>query len=331
MFNFKEAFSYLFKEKSWGLKFGIIYVANLIVMVPMSIYSLVQNAKLSTLGNLKTTSLSNLSTNPYWNTSTTSADSSVALLFMCFVLIMIIPFIIVSYWYLYENIQAGIQKRHTKGIWENKFEDTLKKVAKYFVVKLVYGLIIGLVVILIVGIIFGLFCCISMLFTGLASGNYSTNSSRDLNALFGTGFVGMSVVLVCCTVIFTLVLSVFAYLLETPAILRLVGTNTLNEGLKFGENWELAKKHKGTFLTLLGLCIVYAIIIGGITLISTLIAQRVYLSAPAFGILIEIVAQSVFAIATTYFGYFVYTRLLGQAFRGIVKKEASLKHVNIGE
>jgi len=329
MFNFRDAFTYIFKEKDWPLKLGLPILVQLLVVIPSAIYSFL---------NLDSSDSSFYSNSYNYLPATATRNpglETMALAFSCFILLTIIPTIIISLWYAYENTQAGIQLRSTKAIWSNNFSDTLKKVGKYFIVNLAYSIVILIIFAIFAAIFFGLFCAGAALLGSLGANanaglsSFQNTGKLDPSLFAGAGIIG--VLLLCCFGIVALVVSIVAYLFIMPAMLRLIGTNTLGEGLKFGENWEIGKKYKGDFLGLLGIVILFAFIYGVINGFLSLFAGIFMVAAPGVGLVVSVIVQTITSIGVVYFSSFVYTRLSGQMFRHIAQKEPLLKGVVLGD
>src|SRR5260221_2011313 len=298
MFNFKEALGYLFKEKNWGVKFLIIYIAQALVTVPSSIMSLIQSsATANSVGSLPQI-MNLLDSNSNGSNSLNYFDTvskynpqlmtNAAMVFLIYFLIILIPYILVIFWYNYETIQAGIQDRQTKPIWKENIVSLLKKDGKYFLVSLIYGLVL-LAVIFVIVFTVGI---IGSAFLGLTAGAFS--STKGVLATSILGFGSLFVLVCCCLSIVILVLSIIYYLFIMPTLLRLIGSNTFSEAFKISENWHIGQKYKSQFLSVFGIIFLFAFGIGFFSGILNAVARAIYNIRPFFGITFEILIQLIF-------------------------------------
>lgn len=310
MFNFKDAFLYIFKEKNWGAKFIIPLVLYLIVVLPSVLISFIEPESASTLNSLRATRVS------------TTSDT-LALVISCVVLIGIIPYLVVNFWYMYENTQSGISMRETTAIWRNPLSDTLKKVTKYFLVSLVYGLIASIVALVLLGIACGIF------FVATAAAGSVFQNGVDINNFLVFLTSGLGLFLICFFGMIFIVLYAVFFIWSTFGSLRLIGTNTLSEGLKLEENWRIAWRHKWKFVLLFGLVLIFSTMLGMISGISGIFTELFTQNFPLIGFVAQLVLQIVIALITTYATIFVYPRLLGQLFRKIVSEEPALEHIKL--
>ncbi len=323
MFNFNEALTYIFKEKHWGYKFLIPFGLQLLIVIPSLLITLTNGAAQNNYLNTNNYMMGyNMGYNYSYNAYNTS-NSVFSLLFLCIFCFSFIPYIVVNLWYMYENTQAGIQNRETKPIWKNNLTDTLKKSGKYFLVSLFYGFIALIVILLLLGI----FCVGMVALTAVGYSSLQASSLQNNIAFFLTSGVGIA--LLCSLLFVGIALYVIFYLAFTPAVLRLIGSNTFAEGLKVRESWRIGWKYKWRFIYLLCLMFIFAFIFGIFSALGGVVTDFLGQGSTLLNFIFQTLYQIVVAAITTYFAYFVYTRLIGQLFRNIVQDEESLKFIKL--
>ncbi len=322
MDKLKDSLNYIFKEKDWVLKLLLPILLLFIFTVPSLLLTTI------------TDSTTNRNTPPvedyfesfiydysYSYSSQPSLVDGVTILISCLTIFFIVPMIIIQGWYMYENTQSGVFLRKTTAIWKNNFGDTLKKISKYFIVSFVYGFIF----LTIFGLIFGAGLCVLLLILALfTSGNYSFDFNST-TALLGSG---MFLTLMCLALIMFVILLGFFYLIYTPAILRLIATNTLSESFKFGENWAIGKKHAGEILGIYLVSLIGGALVGGLSGILSF-GSIFFVATPAIFVVITLVSNYVTLVIATFFSYFFLPRYMGLVYRDIINSEDSLKFIKL--
>lgn len=291
-----DAFTSLFRERRWWVKLGLISALTFFITVLSLVVELIKPEK--GVINAKTI---------------TSMEYTSAMIFSVTSLILIAVLLISSLWYTYENIQAAIQKRHTKLVWEYSLSNTLKKIGKYFIVSMVYGVIGLILLIIFVGIpALIVFSLGFALFQG---------EPKDLYQL-----VPFLIVLICCVFgVILLAVSLIFSLFTTPGYLRLIATNTFSEAFHFGSNWRIGKKYIWYFI---GVSLLFVALTGVISFVSSffsIFGVSLSLINPIMGLIVQVIAQIPVSIATAYISFFVYPKILGNLYRGIINKEEELK------
>ncbi len=291
-----DAFTSLFRERRWWVKLGLISALTFFITVLSLVVELIKPEK--GVINAKTI---------------TSVEYTSVMIFSVISLILIAVLLISSLWYTYENIQAGIQKRQTKLVWEYSVSNTLKKIGKYFIVSIVYG-VIGLILLII-------FVGIPALIVFSLSFALFQGEPKDLYQL-----VPFLIVLICCVFgVILFVVSLVFSLFTTPGYLRLIATNTFSEAFHFGSNWRIGKKYIWYFL---GVSLLFVVLTGVISFVSSffsIFGVSLSLINPIMGLIVQIIAQIPVSIATAYISFFVYPKILGNLYRGIINKEEELK------
>lgn len=295
--GFEESFSYLFKERRWLVKFTIIFVVNFALVVFTLLANHFANPTLD-----RTLTIKELS----------SLDYSTAIAIAVSTVLVSIILSIFSGWYTYENTQAAIQKRSTKLIWEYSVITTFKKVIKFLVVSLIYTVLAIFILLIFIGI------PLFVLGTLLGVGTFSNSNIESLS------FV-LLMALTCLAIVGVLVCSLVFYVITMPAYLRLIATDSFSEAFKFSSNLRIAKRYFWHFAFILLLVMVYSGIVGAIAGTASIFTSSISLLNPAMGLGIDVVIQIPITIISTFFTYFVYTRLLGNLYRGIIEKEEDLK------
>lgn len=310
MFNFKDAFIYIFKEKSWGYKFALPIVLYLVMILPTVVLTFLEPTTPTYVNNFNTT-----------RRSMSSYDMT-ALIASGIMLIGMIPYIIVSLWYMYENTQSGIFNRSTVAIWRNPFKDTLKKVTKYGIVSSVYSLITFTALLLIIGVMAGIFIAGLLVFSAASGGARPDNFLVFLTS-------GLGLFLICFFGIIFLIITTLVFLWTTSGSLRLFATNTISEGLKLEENWKIAWRHKSKFIAIFAFLMIFTMVLSFLGGIGGAITGVLTMALPLVGLLSNIVFQIVLGVITVYATSFIYPRLLGQMYRQVIKEEEALKNITL--
>jgi hypothetical protein len=291
--NIKESFTYLFKEKNWVLKFLPIYLFTLLNLgVSLLLTNALSSAQFFISGHYEKQIVYDPS---LW-------------IYIVISLILLVPTILLSSWYHYENMQAGMQDRETNAIWKNP-GDSLKKSLKYIAANFVYGFLLALILIVMIVAFVAFFYAIRSVF-------WPNSSQATLGAV--------TLVLVCvwtCVFIFVVVIASLIGIFIQIAQMKLVSTNTFKEAFNFKQIGYIYKKYFVFFLALLGAVLVYAFVVGVPTVIFDVFA-RFFNNIPVVKAAISFVFYALLTLFTTYIALFVYPRILGQMWRWIQSKEA---------
>lgn len=308
MDKIKDSLTYLFKEKDWIVKYTIPFVFVLIIMILSSIN------QANTLNNLS------LNLSEYYKTYRNF--NSVGTLLSCLMCLTVIPYLLVSGWYAYENIQSGIQKRATISLFTGNFGDKLKKSLKYIALNLIFGLILGVIVF---GIMMAFGMIVAVIMGGVVSISGTANTLQSYSSL-GTAYLILICCITCLSLLFAIAIIILSCLLILPSYLRLIATNTFSEAFKFGDNWRIVKNNLGKFAGIILVIFISAILLIilslGITFISSLFIQQ-----PIITLVINLIGGFIYSILSTYIGFFFLPRFLGLVYRNIVEKEPSLSYV----
>jgi len=298
-FGFEDAFMHIFKERRSWVKFGIIFSINFAFIV----FSLLTDYFASSTTN-----------GDYSIKTITSVNYTSSLIVAIMSVFISILFVIFSTWYTYENTQAGIQKRSTKLMWEYTIVNTFKKVVKYIVVSLVYAFFAALLLLIFIGL------PMAILFLLVTSATIN-GSPREMSATIV--LIGLFV----CGIAFiaTVIIGFSFYVITIPAYLRLMATDSFSEAFKIKSNFRITKKYFLNFLLMFILIVIFAVLFGFISGIAGAFAGFVTILHPIMGIFASILIQVPLTAISVYFTYYVYTRLLGNMYRGIINIEEDLK------
>ncbi len=289
MFNFKEAFTYIFKERKWGVKFLISYISTAILALEI-IFGLV-----STAGSGPS--------NPN--------DTIFTAFLMCCAILSIAIFGVIFFafaqgWYQYENIEAGMENRPTTGIWRVNKEELLKKVGKIWIFYFIFG-VISYICLIFINIL------VSIIFDILTRIHIYYYSSTETYNLITNEIMYMVIVLM-----------IFTYMIINWGILRFIWKKSFREGFNLKAIFKTIKNYYKHFLTLTGIFALFY----GISAVAfflngkfiTFLIDRFprYDSSPAY---IGLITGLIILMFLDYLFVFVFPRLQGQAFRDILKKE----------
>lgn len=297
MLNIGDSVSFLFKEKNWLLKFGIIFFLSFLVNACGVIMDMVGN-----------------------NSATYQPDPNQALLLLGLFgasLLLTLIYSVIGIWYTYEVVQSGIQKRATKLIWEYSFADVIKKISKYFLASIVYGIIIFVFIVIIVVI---------PLLAGLVLLAFLNSLTGPDGLRVATAALpAIALVLTCVAILAMLVIGSLIYMFTMPAYLRLIATNTFAEAFNFKSNFRIGRKYFWYFLAAILVIMVTAFAMGlGIGVLEVL-ASLVAGSNQLLQGITQLLIQIPFTMVVTYLAFFVYTRMIGNLYRNIITKESELK------
>lgn len=300
MYNIVKSWTYIFKEPKWWLKLGIVFaLTTLMFLVSLSFGAFEKSPEFREIG--------------YYDYSL-----SPVLILLCGIFVVVfLVYAIVLGWYQYENTQAAIQNRTTKGIWEGSFVDNFKKAGKYAIHSLLFGIVAGMVL----GILMlGIYCMLVVLLGSLMA-------TVDSSAMFTHAAdpkVFVFFAFICCAALFFVFLAyIYQFLILLPNQLRLIATNTFGEGFKLGRNLYLAKKYLGAYLGLFGIFLlhiaVYLVLYVGYSIASFTVGVG---STPiSIMAIIYAVINFFLMLISTYFTVFVFSHMSGSMYRHILEKE----------
>lgn len=288
----EDAIVFLFKERRWWLKFGIIFMLYYSVMALSTVLSI--DDKQNLYGIYSGTGLL---TNP-----------AVVIAIAIVLLILAIFVTLLGGWYMYENTQSGIERRQTKLLWEYSLTTTVKRTIKLTLAGIIYGVMILIPLVLIIGLPI-------VIWSSLYS---SVNSST---------FFLIGLLLCCAIFILLLIISIVVFMYTTPAYLRLIASNTFGEAFKFRSNFKIAKKYFFSFVFVGGIAFVVGFILSIFSGMLSIFTSAVYLMHPVAGTILELIVQLPVTALMVYLSYFAYARLLGNMYRSIILKESELKHL----
>lgn len=297
MGKYTKAFTYLFKEKNWGWKLLIPLVGQLIVTA----VSFLVSAPSAVNNNVT-----------YKSSIYASNFAGVWAIGTCILYAVIFVIALIDMFYTYENSQAAIEKRETKGIWQYKFDVLLKRVGKLYLVNLVYGLLPALFI--------GCFVVAMVLFLVPTSTSISMVNPVQYGSRINTsGITGLYIVLLCFGVAVLMVLAfIWQYFVTLPAQLRLFETNTFGEAFKFSRNFKIAKENANEILKLflLNLLIVFVAIL---VFIPFIVVASLALVIPVVGWLFFALIMGLFGSVAVYYQQFVLPYMTGTLWREIKK------------
>lgn len=323
MDKLKDSLNFIFKERDWVLKLLLPIMVLFLFTVPSILLTTITTSTTTRTPISIDMFMNDFTYNYSYSNSYNNFDTSdvLTLVIGLVTILLIIPTAIIQVWYTYENIQSGIFVRKTTAIWKNKFEDTLKKTAKYFLVSLVYGMIFG-ALLLFIGLIF--FCCFALLVGVLSVGAYNSFDSTYA-ILFGTAG---GLIFLCIGLVVLVVLLGLFYIVYMPAVLRLIATNTLSEAFRFKENWNIGKRHAGEILGIYLVSLVGGIIIGIISGVLS-IGSFFFVSMPAINLIVNLVTNYILLVISTFFTLFFLNRYTGLVFRDIIASDETLKDIKL--
>jgi len=312
MDNIKDAFTFLFKEKNWFLKILVPFIFMILIVLPSILSS----------GTLRSTNLTDYS---IYNSYAYSSVNILNMFLSCLICFIIIPFLGIVGWYTYESTQSGIQKRATKALWHGDIGDKLKKASKYITASLIYGLGIGVIY----TVLFLIFVTIIIILTG---GDMSFTDGIMVGRE-GLGIIYLLAICAISCVFFFVILtiSIITFMIYMPALLRLIATNTFADAFKIQENWNIAMRYKGQFLSIYLLNFVMGIVLVVISFGVGIAGAMFLFSAPLITLCINFVGYFGYMIIATHYAYFVYPRFAGLVYREVIQSETSLSYVSLEE
>jgi hypothetical protein len=287
----KESISYIFKQKNWK---SLIFPPLILIYLVNVSYFFFSDA----IGS---------------ENSHDYSDGFNILVAISIVLIVLlaVPTIIYTYWYYYESLQANLFKREIRNLVDNRFNDTIRKVLKYIALSLVYG---AFLIPFILGLFFCLILFISFFGTALGS-DYRVDSlsySSDGVLFLATIFFGIILVLITAYV---------SFIVLTPAILRLVYTNTFTEGINFKANWYITNKYIGKlsrfFLINLGFNLVWFIP----SFLVGLVYPKILNESEILAVIFIIIVMVPITTLSGFYNLYTFPYLLSIMYREIISKE----------
>jgi len=288
-FKLKEAWTYLFKEKQWGLKL-------LLPVVPAVIFGLIA----APIFIIATLLVFNADSKP-------SADlfaaagvlGSVLLLCLCCVVaVFAIVQSIITYWYQYEYTQVALEDRESVVIIKPSKMDVIKRAVKLALVNLIYNIPTSIVV----GFFYALF-----IVTG------GVRQTRYVYGMMNTGSLSAVGVLLFCLVMLIVIFIVVPYnfyIVQTAKV-RLIRTNTFREAFRIRTIIESARKNFKTLSIFLGVLLLYVLVYIVVSMVISI------LSVIPFVGLCLIPFNIVLSIAVGFFSIFVYPYMLGKAYKEV--------------
>jgi hypothetical protein len=297
-----HSIKYLFAERRWWVKLGIIFLINYAIIAIGALANFFNNSVEKGSIDLKTIS------------SLQSVNPVVWIVLAVVLVIFYVLFALVVSWYTYENTQAGIENRKTRLMWEYSFGENLKRSGKYLLANLIYSFIFGIVIaiVLIVPI---------LQVTSLAtSGTGASISPKEAQSMFGLGLL----LVLCVAVPIILALSFVFYLVTTPGYLRLFASNTFSQSFKFGSNLKIAKRYFWYFVLFVLISFTFVGVYTTVTFPIALIYASIALINPLLGFFAELIIQAPLTLVLVYFSYFVYPRMVGVFYREVINRESSL-------
>lgn len=287
-FKIKESWTYLFKQKKWGIKLGIPYLINIISFILISplVAGLIFGAALGARNQIGL-AISGLS----------GAAIVIA------VIIYFVVYVVVQYWYDYEVTQAAMQQRDIKIIYKDGWTNVFKKAGKIFLSYFIYNIPVMVI-----------YACWYVLLLLTAGGSIF----RSTNNL---GFVSTSnnytaVVLMVIIVLFLTFLIVipYSFFVAQPAKLRMIYQGSFNEAFKLNAIYKLVKKEWKYFAAFLGIMMAYIFVYLVINFILS------FLSAfPVLGLCV-LPFNIVFGAVWVYFILFVMPYMAGSMYKHIAEK-----------
>lgn len=273
MYSLTQSFSFVLKEKNTFLK----------ILIPLTIATLysASNTLYTVLGFKE------------------DGEEITILFFPLLLLFLIFVFLnaAISLWYSYENIQTGMYERESRGIWQDPFWDTIKKISKLFTLNLILAIPIILVLTPIV------ILCIVLLVVLLPLG------------ILVTGVLGL---------LSMIGLFMYSALFMLPSQLRMISTNTFSDGLRASENYAIGRKYWKEFLVatliVFGISFALGFVIGFISGFITAIAGS---SFDPVGVIISAIATYPLTLFSMYVTAFMIPHLFGTLYGNIMQQEGT--------
>ncbi len=297
--RYTKAFTYLFKEKNWSLK----------LLAPMLIHLVVGVIAMIIAFMLRSTSLY-------------SYDFVFLLVIgICVIYVFAIVASVISLFYSYENAQAAIENRESKGFWQYKFEVLLKRIGKLYLVDLIYGLIPGI-----------LFSCIgtavSLLFQSARLSNVNTymngysipmpsvaSNGIDISRNFSPAAV---LIFFCLTIFVVLLATIWQYFVVLPGKLSLIQTNTFGEAFKISRNFKLVKVNLTAFIKFYFLNLGIALFLLAAIFVVAFVLSFLLVTAPLLGWILIFILMLIVTILAAFYQSFVLPYMTGILWRGVI-------------
>ncbi len=281
MYDFKNAFSYIFKEKNWPLKVGIITTMMIIYQIIMVFAEVIG----------KTPRYSS-----FYGT-TTEQYNELGLVVLCLAVPYFLIWIMVSYWYSYEIIQATLVSTETKLIFKEAPMTVVKKAGKLLLVDFLLSVP---------------FLCLWLILLIL-------NVVGIVLTVENGAFIVLEIIIAIVSFVITLISFVVFMLTYYSSYLRLLATNTFGEGIKYVENFKFGWKNKYDFGGLFIISILLSIVVGFIAWVPQIVVELLVNKGDVKEILIFLVTLPG-TIASVYVGTFVLDRITAEVYKNIVTK-----------
>ncbi|MFS8130565.1 MAG: hypothetical protein ACMG57_01160, partial [Candidatus Dojkabacteria bacterium] len=209
-FKLKEAWTYLFKEKQWGLKL-------LLPVVPAVVFGLIA----APIFIIFTLLVFNADAKPTGNAFTAAgALGTILLLCLCCVIVLFaVVQSIISYWYQYEYTQIALEDRESVLLTKPSKMDVIKKAVKLALVNLIYNIPTS--------ILLGFFYALFIVTGGVRQTKY-------VYGVMNTGSLSAIGILLLCIVMLIAVFIVLPYnfyIVQTAKVV-LIRTNTFREAFR---------------------------------------------------------------------------------------------------
>jgi hypothetical protein len=122
-------------------------------------------------------------------------------------------------------------------------------------------------------------------------------------------------------IILLLITAYTSFIILTPAILRLVYTNTFTEGINFKANWFITNKYIGSltryFLINLGFNLIWLLP----SFLIGLIYPEILEKSEIVSVIFIIILMLPIAFASGFYNLFVFPRLIAKMYQEIISKE----------
>jgi hypothetical protein len=284
--SLKESWTFLFKEKKWGIKLAIPFIVNIIFGFIVTAVAVVMF-----IGSVGAMGGSN-------RDAGLGLGLVVVVIIGILVLIYVVVYSLIAYWYDYEYTQAAMHNRESGLIYEDGFMNVVKKSGKVVVVYFIYNLPVIVMYLVIYG-------ALALFAVGAST---SSRSEAGMMAL-------PMLVMVCVLILVTLLIVLpYTFFVSQPAKLRMIYKGKFSEAFAIGEVFSTVKANFKDFmmfaLVILGYFAVYMVLNFIITIIQAI---------PIVG-LIMIPVNLVLTVVYFYFLLFVYPHMSGKFYREIMKK-----------
>lgn len=283
-FNIKEAWTFLFKEKQWGVKL-------LVPMAPAIIFGIVA-AALFIPATFIVFPASSARVNSDIFAAAGVLGSLLLLCLCCVAVIFVIVQAIISNWYQYEVTEASLKNRESNLITKENKMDVIKKAGKLFLVNTIYNIPTGIVV----GIMYALFFVI-----GAGTANVR-----------GSGASAVGLIVICCLMLVVILFVVpFNFFIVQTAKVRLIETSTFREAFRIRTIFETVKTNFNRLSLFLGVLIAFVV---GYIVISFIFS---ILGIIPLVNLCLIPFQIALGLLSWFFGIFAYPYMTGKVYKEV--------------